>query len=184
MGDDVLRYDLMVEDALRGVVREALRQIEDRGSLPGDHHFYISFQTTFPGASVPPSLKEKYPKEMTIVLQYQFWGLDVGNDAFAVTLSFNDIQERVTVPFAAITSFADPAVQFGLQFQTAEGADLEITDLMDELDEDEPPMMKPKKPGSDDAPPTAPKGGGKGKKSKGGEKSGEKVVSLDSFRKK
>lgn len=178
MSDDLLRYDLMVENALRGVVREALREIEDKGALPGEHHFYISFLTEFPGVSIPTHLKQKYPHEMTIVLQYQFWGLDVGTDAFAVTLSFNDVQERVTVPFAAITSFADPAVQFGLQFQTAEDDEIhaDLADLLDDAEDDDDPL--PPKP-------TDKKTKSKSKsKSKDKKKDGPKVVELDAFRKK
>lgn len=116
MSDDLFRYDLMVEQALRGVVRGALQRAAERG-LPGNHHFYITFKTAGPGVEVPDYLKERYPEEMTIVLQYQFWNLRVEDDQFEVTLSFNDSRERLVVPFASMTGFADPSVQFGLQFQ-------------------------------------------------------------------
>jgi len=115
MAQDPLSYDKMVETALRGVARQALA-LAAREGLPGDHHFYIAFRTTAPGVVVPPQILAKYPEEMTIVLQHQFWGLEVGDEAFAVSLSFSGRVERLTVPFPAITSFADPSVKFGLQF--------------------------------------------------------------------
>lgn len=120
MATDQLRYDQMIEEALRGVVRRALRTAAESG-LPDDHHFYITFKTTVPGVELSAPLKEKYPEEMTIVLQYQFWALEVGREQFAVTLKFNDVPERLVVPFAAITAFADPGAKFGLQFQQETG---------------------------------------------------------------
>ncbi len=118
-----MRYDLLLEKALRGVVREALRVAADEG-LTGNHHFYISFDIDAPGVEVPDHLRGRYPDEMTIVIQNQFWDLDVGDDGFEVTLSFNKVAERLVIPFAAITNFADPSVKFGLQFgPQAEGAD-------------------------------------------------------------
>lgn len=122
MSDEDLRYDLMVEGALRRVVSDTLKMVAERG-LPGSHHFYISFLTEFSGVQIPPHLHEQYPKEMTIVLQYQYYGLVVTETGFSVTLSFNNIKERLTVPFGAITTFADPSVNFALQFQTMEGDD-------------------------------------------------------------
>ncbi|MGF1608196.1 MAG: SspB family protein [Kiloniellales bacterium] len=119
MNDDALRYDRMVETALRGVVREALAQVAERG-LPGNHHFYITFRTDHPGVTLADALRERFPAEMTIVLQHQFWGLKVEHEAFEVTLSFSDKPERLVIPFAAVTSFADPSVRFGLQFESAE----------------------------------------------------------------
>jgi len=120
MGKDTLRYDQMVEEALRGVVRRALSHVAEHG-LPGPHHFYVTFDTTHPGVELSPTLRARYPKDMTIILQYQFWGLEVSDDLFFVTLSFNDRHERITVPFEAITAFADPGVKFGLRFETTEG---------------------------------------------------------------
>ncbi|NDE89886.1 MAG: hypothetical protein EB059_01910 [Alphaproteobacteria bacterium] len=122
MSDEDLRYDLMVEGALRRVVSDTLKMVAERG-LPGSHHFYISFLTEFAGVQIPPHLHEQYPKEMTIVLQYQYYGLVVTETGFSVTLSFNNIKERLTVPFGAITTFADPSVNFALQFQTMEEGD-------------------------------------------------------------
>jgi len=119
MATERLRYDKMVEDALRGVVREALREAAAEG-MPGDHHFYVTFDTTHAGTVMPDWLRAQYPEQMTIVLQHQFWGLEVGDDSFSVTLSFNNRQERLTVPLAAIAGFADPAVKFGLQFEATE----------------------------------------------------------------
>jgi hypothetical protein len=106
----------MVEDALRGVVRDSLRVAAERG-LPGAHHFYVTFRTGFPGVDIPEFLKTQYPLEMTIVLQYQFWGLEVDNDKFAVTLSFHSQAQRLIIPLAAVTAFADPSVKFGLEFR-------------------------------------------------------------------
>ena len=121
---DVLRYDKMVEAALRGVVRDVLALAAKTG-LPGSHHFYITFRSAHPGVVLPGELRERYPDEMTIVLEHQFWDLAVEDERFAVTLSFKNRPERLTVPFAAVTGFADPSVKFGLQFQveTPEAAD-------------------------------------------------------------
>jgi hypothetical protein len=119
MSEDSLRYDKMVEDALRGVVRDALLATA-RDGLFGDHHFYITFRTRFPGVRLSPALMARHPDEMTIVLQHQFWGLEAETDAFEVTLSFSGVSERLRVPLAAITGFADPSAKFGLQFQVDE----------------------------------------------------------------
>jgi hypothetical protein len=122
MSKDWLRYDRMVEDALRGVVRRALTDVSASG-LPGDHHFYLTFRTGEPGVQIAPALKSQYPKEMTIVLQHQFWGLEVGEEQFAVTLSFGGKHERLVVPYRSIVSFADPSVKFGLQFESTTHGD-------------------------------------------------------------
>ena len=120
MADNELRYDRMVEDALRSVVGRALKHAAERG-LSGDHHFYITFHTDHPGVVMPDHLRSHYPNEMTIVLQHQFWGLEVGPETFGVTLSFDNEPERLTVPYAAVTAFADPSVRFGLQFDAGTG---------------------------------------------------------------
>jgi hypothetical protein len=159
---DLLGYDLMMERAVRGVVREALAVAASRG-LPGAHHFYITFRTRGSGVTIPDHLLAKYPEEMTIVLEHQFWDLEVTEDSFAVTLSFNNKPARLTIPFAAVSTFADPSVQFGLQFKHAEGDSTQV------------PVAK-----SAGATPTEPSTA-KAKASAGAP--GE-VVTLDSFRKK
>ncbi len=117
MPDDLMRYDQLAQNALRGVVRDALRIVE-RSGLPGEHHFYIAFNTTHPGVNIGERMMARYPREMTIVLQHQFWGLTVSDDRFEVELSFDNIPEKLIVPFDAVKGFLDPAVQFGLQFET------------------------------------------------------------------
>jgi hypothetical protein len=116
MVQDLFDYPQMVQTALRGVVREALARTAREG-LRGAHHFYVSFRTDVPGVVLPDYLLNKYPEEMTIVLQHQFWGLEVGDQEFSVTVSFQARPEQLTIPFAAVTSFADPSVKFGLQFE-------------------------------------------------------------------
>ena len=119
MADDLMRYDLMVEEALRTVVLTAMARIAADG-LPGEHHLYITFRTREPGVKIPGYLIERYPAEMTIVLQHQFEDLSVDSDGFAVSLNFNNVQERLDIPFQAITAFADPSANFGLQFKFEE----------------------------------------------------------------
>jgi uncharacterized protein len=122
MAGKLLDYNQLVETALRGAVREALKRVAEFG-LPGNHHFYITFRTDQPGVELPDYLHERYPEEMTIVLQHQYWGLEANEDWFQVTLSFNKVPERLVIAYAAITAFADPSVQFGLQFRVAPNAD-------------------------------------------------------------
>ena len=118
--DSLIPYDEIVQEALRAVVGRVLGQVESSGGfLPGNHHFYITFKTGAPGVSIPQRLKERFPDEMTIVLQNKFWDLTVTPEGFSVGLSFNQIPSKLVVPFSAITAFVDPAVDFGLQFQTA-----------------------------------------------------------------
>jgi len=113
--NDRFHYDALVDDALRSVVRRVLTQVAEKG-LPGSHHFYISFRSGDPGVMLPDYLRAKYPEEMTIVLQHQYWDLILGPNHFEVTVSFNKQQERIRVPFAALSAFVDPSVRFGLQF--------------------------------------------------------------------
>jgi hypothetical protein len=113
---DQIRYDLLTQQALRGVVRSVLTDTAKKG-LPGDHHFYISFDTGADGVRMSERLRGQYPEEMTIILQHQFWDLKVNEDEFEVGLSFGGVPERLTVPFEAINGFFDPSVQFGLQFE-------------------------------------------------------------------
>lgn len=166
--DNTLRYDKMVESALRGVVRQAITEVKEKG-LPGDHHFYITFMTDFPGVQIPDYLRERYPGEMTIVLQFQFENLTVDDITMGVTLSFNNVPERLIIPLAAITIFADPSVNFALQFQPLGDLSEQDEQALSSLLEDD---------GDDDG--SSPKGKKKGKSDTG---TGE-VISLDKFRKK
>ena len=149
----------MVEKALRGVVREALSAVAEQKALPGDHHFFITFLTGAEGVKIPTYLHQQYPEEMTIVLQYQFYNLLVTDTQVQVTLSFNNKLEDLVVPFEAITTFADPAVSFALQFQSGFEGDDEDEEGDDGDDEQHPPKP-PRPPG------------------------GAEVVTLDAFRKK
>jgi len=129
--DSLIPYDEIVQEALRAVVGRVLGEIEATGgALPGAHHFYITFKTGAPGVSIPTHLRERFPDEMTIVLQNKFWDLAVDEQGFTVGLSFNQIPAKLDIPFAAITAFVDPAVDFGLQFQAA------IADMAPEPHED------------------------------------------------
>src|SRR6187397_3048043 len=119
MAQDLYQYEKMVERALRGVVRQAIERAAREG-LRGNHHFYIGFVTEMEGVVIPDSLRARYPQDMTIVLQHQYWDLEVGKDSFSVTLSFNKQLERLVVPFTAVRSFADPSVNFALEFAMPE----------------------------------------------------------------
>lgn len=121
MPDQSIDYGRLVERALRQVVRESLGIVAERG-LPGRHHHYITFRTDHPGVVIADDLRARYPAEMTIVLQHEFWGLEVTDDRFVVGLSFGGVPHRLEVPLEAVTMFADPSVEFGLQFQTAAAA--------------------------------------------------------------
>jgi hypothetical protein len=184
-----LSYERMVEDALRGVLRQALKITAAQG-LPGAHHFYITFDTTHPDVRIAPSLKALHPNEMTIVLQHQFWDLKVGEEHFEITLSFSGVNQPMFIPFSAVTAFADPHAKFGLQFHVEfeersgadEDADAENDDAddppLDSLQIDSAKVTQRLKPG---------------RKSIAAVKSGEddaddpaagNVVTLDAFRKK
>ncbi len=168
--ENILRYDKMVESALRSVVRKAVEEVIDSCdgtsgmSMLGEHHFYITFLTDYPGVKIPDYLHDRYPGEMTIVLQYQFSDLAVDDEKMQVRLSFNDVPELLIVPLAAISIFADPSVNFALQFQP-------IDDKMSEED-----LILQEMPDGDDDDPN-------GSSSDQDKKTGE-VISLDSFRKK
>lgn len=170
MAKDFIGYQALTDAALRGVVRAALQKVEKQG-LVGSHHFYLTFKTHFPGVELPNFLREQYPDEMTIILQHQFWGLKVSDDEFEVALTFKKMPATLVIPFAALTAFFDPGVQFGLQFKSAEqegagpaplseGEELTDEDTDIELPEEETVEEKPRPSGQ-----------------------GE-VVSLDQFRKK
>ena len=200
MSNEGLRYDRMVEDALRSVVRRALIEVAEHG-LPGNHHFYITFRTDHKDAEIPAALRERYPGEMTIVLQHQFWGLEIDEQQFCVTLSFSDVPHRLVVPFSAVTAFADPSVRFGLQFDVDAGETLGTGDAG--IPEESGPtgaaggpdgtaLFEPPAeagsgmgagPGKDGEKPGA-AAEDDGEEADGEKKSGEKVVPLDAFRKK
>lgn len=180
----ILSYEKMVEDALRGVLCKALEITQEQG-LPGSHHFYITFDTTHPDVSISDSLRAQHPNEMTIVLQHQFWDLNVGEDGFEVTLSFSGVSQHLCVPFSAVTAFADPHAKFGLQFHV-EFEDDDMEDDLEDEDEDLPPVdtaavtrrlkMDPKRSG----------GTAEAHKEDPAdeEETGDNVVTLDTFRKK
>lgn len=159
---DLMHYEALAQDALRGVIKSALRVAAGPGGIPGEHHFYITFRTQAPGVSGPPDLLGKYPEEMTIVLQHQYWDLAPGETFFKVTLKFGGQPKKLEVPYAAVTRFYDPSVQFLLQFEPA-GEEVR-EDILDE-----PPMAAEPTEDNGDQPP---------------EDDGPKVVSLDQFRKK
>ena len=116
MPTDYIRYDLLVQEALRSVVRKVLGDAA-RNGLPGEHHFNIAFKTQAPGVIIPPAVLQRYPDEMAIILQHEFWDLEVTNDAFAVSLNFSRKPERLTIPFDSITGFSDPSVPFGFKLE-------------------------------------------------------------------
>jgi hypothetical protein len=183
MATDHIRYDILAQSALRGVVRTVLADAAKKG-LPGDHHFKITFATTAPGVRLSDRMRAQYPGDMTIVLQHQFWDLAVSEQVFEVGLSFGGVPERVVVPFEAITAFYDPSVQFGFQFETVDGdADMGADDA-EAAERPEPPAARPpalasKLNAEQDTAPEASKASGEPKPDLGGE-----VVRLDRFRKK
>ena len=168
MSEDMMDYQSLVERAMKGVVREALLKVSEDG-LPGEHHLYITFRTQDEGVEITDRLISQYPEEMTIVLQYQFWGLEISDDAFEITLSFFGTNERLYVPFDSVVGFADPSVNFGLQFKATEAdmAGVGPDDLQDIEETD-----------NNDTPPDSSDGNDDGE-----HKTGE-VVALDAFRKK
>jgi len=161
MAEDLIRYDILAQEALRGVVRKVLTEVSRTG-LPGEHHFFISFVTQAPGVRLSQRLIEQYDKEMTIVLQNQFANLRVTDTGFEVELSFDGRPEMLGIPFSALKGFFDPSVQFGLQFDVEQTPETEVTSIA---------------PVTDDQPAAVPAAAP-------AEAKGEKVVSLDSFRKK
>ncbi len=181
MAEDLMRYDLLAQDALRGVVRFALKKVE-RSGLPGEHHFYIAFDTTAPGVRLSDRLRKQYPKEMTIVLQHQYWGLDVQDEKFVVELSFDNIPEKLIVPFVTIKGFFDPSVQFGLQFEPSEAN--ENTDLETQDTEPQEQAAQVLVGGSDVEDPGAAPEPDMEANDSGLQADNDKVVKLDAFRKK
>jgi hypothetical protein len=155
---DEMQYEKLAQDALRGVIRSALERAASPSGIPGAHHFYITFKTRGPGVSVPPDVVAKYPDEMTVVLQHQYWDLAVEPDMFSVMLKFGGMPKVLNVPYTAVTRFYDPSVQFLLQFEAPEPVVEPVVELPAPTRPDTPPA-----PTGDDGP---------------------KVVSLDQFRKK
>jgi uncharacterized protein len=168
MPDDLIRYDVLAQEALRGLVRKVLSEVAQTG-LPGEHHFFITFDTRHPGVRISSRLRAQYPNEMTVVLQHQFWDLGVTDSTFEVGLSFNGVPERLLVPLHAITSFVDPQASFGLKFD-APVAEAEAAPAP--VGEAEPIASLPV-PVPQDTTPTPPP-----------PSEGAAVVSLDAFRKK
>jgi hypothetical protein len=126
MGQDHIRYDILAQDALRGVIRKVLTEVATTGRLPGDHHFFITFLTGAPGVRISQLLKSKYPEQMTIVIQHQFWDLKITETHFEIGLSFSDVPEKLVVPFNAIRGFYDPSVNFELEFDVPLGDEEEL----------------------------------------------------------
>ncbi len=209
--EDLIRYDVMVQQALIGVVRKVLQDAAKHG-LPGEHHFYISFRTDAPGVRLSSRLKEKHPDEMTIVLQHQFWDLLVTDHAFEVGLSFGGVPERLLIPFEAMTGFFDPSVQFGLKFAVdealadndaeADEEDGSARETLEQINQHEkarspkakevepeaaepakaaPAPKKPRKPKAETAEKDAAKPDSEGDATN---PAGAQVVSLEAFRKK
>ena len=180
-------YNKVIDQAMRGIVRRCLKFVEKTASkLPGNHHFYITFNVDFQGVEMSDTLRKMHNEQMTIVLQHQFWDLDVQDDFFSVVLSFNNVKEKLVVPFESLISFADPSARFGLQFHDEE--DLVLPDDEDEIDDDllESLLELDDDFYNDDNPQeNKKKSTKKGKKKSGDEDDdGSKVISIDNFRKK
>lgn len=154
---DFIGYEGLTQAALRGVVREALRLIQDNGGMLGDHHFYVTFITKAPGVKMADHLVERFPHEMTIVVQHQFWDLEVHDNHFEVVLKFSGVPQHLFIPFAAVSRFVDPSVNFGLTFENGSGGDNDVLGPVGEPDAE---------------PDTAAEG------------TGDTVVNLDAFRKR
>ena len=186
MSEDLIRYDILAQDALRGVIRKVLSEV-NRTGLPGNHHFFITFVTNAPGVRISTRLHEKYPEQMTIVIQHQYWDLEVSETGFEVTLSFNDVSEKLIIPYSSVRGFYDPSVNFELEFEvkTECAAAHEPLHIVKDEDQASPPPVVATKPRSI-AKPKVPKLVTK----KSGDdvsetaKPSADVVSLDAFRKK
>lgn len=175
MPEDRIRYDILAQEALRGVMRKVLQEVARTG-MPGNHHFFITFLTDAPGVRISSNLKERYPEQMTIVLQYQFWDLKVDEKGFEVVLSFADTPEKLEIPFAAVRGFYDPSVNFELEFDVkSEEADEENTVAPASLHAEPKTEAETAEQAAEESPDAeAEEGDGKG----------AEVVSLDAFRKK
>lgn len=176
---DLMGYEALAQEALRGVVKAALKRAAEPGGLPGQHHFYITFKTRGPGVSTPPELAERYPDEMTIVLQHQYWDLAPGETFFSITLKFGGQPKTLSVPYAAVTRFYDPSVQFLLQFENA------TAELAPPLGPAAEPEMLSARPRKAPAPARKKAADDEAEETVEPPKSDEpKIVSLDQFRKK
>ncbi len=183
---DHIRYDLLTQQALRGVVRSVLVEAAKNG-LPGDHHFYIAFDTRAEGVAIPDRLRSQYPEQMTIILQHQFWDLKVTDDGFEVGLSFGGVPTKLAVPFEAVKGFFDPSVQFGLQFEEVgdEESEHPAPANASEKGAGRPPLLDSPPPSA--APATAPpqaEAAPEEPESEPPATGGAEVVRLDRFRKK
>ena len=185
---DHIRYDILAQAALRGVVRTVLADVAKRG-LPGEHHFKITFATVAPGVRLSERMRTQYPETMTIVLQHQFWDLAVDDEGFTVGLSFGGVPERVTVPFDAVTAFFDPSVQFGFQFETLDRQAADDRSIGGKAAEKAPTPAAhapaaPSKPDAPPAPPAAAESPTLSTPPAADNGGGGEVVRLDRFRKK
>lgn len=192
MPTDLIRYDLLVQDALRSVVRKVLSDAV-RSGLPGEHHFNISFKTHAPGVMIPPQMRQRYPDEMAIILQHEFWDLAVGQDGFEVSLNFSRKPERLTIPFDSITGFSDPSVPFGFKLEprlvAPEEPVREAAKPVRALGASKSPTAATTKSSESTKPPEPPKRSEPAKSSekadaKPAEAAPSKIVSIDAFRKK
>lgn len=172
MADDQIRYDILTQDALRGVMKKVLAEVARTG-LPGNHHFFITFLTNAPGVRVSSRLKERYPEQMTIVLQFQYWDMKVTDSGFEVGLSFSDVPEKLEVPFSAVRGFYDPSVNFEMEFELRPEEDAAAFPS-----ENKPKLAPVKNEPEVSEADTAPE------EADGEANKGAQVVSLDAFRKK
>ena len=179
MATDHIRYDILAQQALRGVMRDVLTDAAKNG-LPGEHHFYISFDTKADGVKMSDRLREQHPQDITIILQHQFWDLTVADDHFEVGLSFNGVPEKLLVPFEAVKGFFDPSVQFGLQFETIAAQNEDAEGQSSDADGDATPLKADRASG----PLPAPANPEAGLKLVEPDKPTGEVVRLDRFRKK
>jgi hypothetical protein len=183
MAEDHIRYDILAQEALRGVMRKVLAEVARTG-LPGNHHFFITFMTGAPGVRISTRLRERYPDQMTIVLQYQYWDLKVSETGFEVGLSFSDIPERLEIPFSAVRGFYDPSVNFELEFDVKQEQPEPAAEV-EPLKKPRPPAVKGgEAEGKKAEPAKSPAKPAKERVSAEDEAKGADVVSLDAFRKK
>ena len=181
---DHFRYDLLTQQALRGVVRTVLAEAAKRKALPGDHHFYISFDTTAEGVRMSERLRVQYPEQMTIILQHQFWDLAVNERGFEVGLSFGGVPEKLAIPFDAITGFFDPSVQFGLQFEEVSEGEERPSPANVQDKQGKTKRVLPPAPSVPATPPAAAQPPAPAEPEPDKPDSGGEVVRLDRFRKK